>query len=278
MMAAPVLRMGARMSDSEALMWKAERDPVLRSSFLSITVCDGPLDVGRFRRRMALVVEAVPRLRQRVREHPVGPPTWVEDTAFELEHHVRHTALAAPGSDRQLLDLAADLFEDTFDPARPLWTFVAVDGLAGGRGALISKLHHTITDGVGGIRMSGMFIDLAPDQEQPTLPPAEERPDPGLAGWIGGLVAPVVAQARSTMEVAGAAVADPPATATGGANARTRTHPRRGASLGSADGDGAWRHVPRFARTSDSAPSSCSSLPSLTTAKVARRAFSSCGS
>jgi diacylglycerol O-acyltransferase len=211
----PALRMEQRMSDTEALMWKAERDPVLRSAFLNITICDSPLDVARFRRRMAVVVDAFPRLRQRVIEHPVGAPSWVEDTTFDLDHHVRHVALAAPGSDRQLLDLAADLFEDAFDPARPLWTFVVLEGLSGGRGALLSKLHHTITDGVGGIRMSGMFIDLAADQDEPSLPPPPAAPlgRSGLLHLAGVVTHRTVDLARAGAGAAQRVVTDPGSTA-----------------------------------------------------------------
>jgi len=167
------------MSEPEALMWAAERDPVLRSSFLNISICDRPLDVERFRGRMARIVDAVPRLRQRVAGNPIGPPSWRDDPDFDLVHHTRHVALASPGSDRQLLELAGDLLEDAFDPTRPLWTFLVVDGLSGGRGALVSKLHHTITDGVGGIRMSGMWIDPTADADHPRLPaPAAEASGP----------------------------------------------------------------------------------------------------
>jgi diacylglycerol O-acyltransferase len=210
---APLLLMGARMSDAETLMWKAERDPVLRSSFLNITICDRPLDIDRFRRRMDLVVDSIPRLHQRVVEHPVGSPTWVEDIGFDLNRHVRHVALASPGSDRRLLELATDLYEDVFDTAHSPWTFVVVDGLEGGRGALLSKLHHTITDGVGGIRMSGMFIDLTPDQGQPALPPApwpeEQEDDHNLISRLVGFASRPLSTARHGIEIAAHTAADP---------------------------------------------------------------------
>ena len=207
------------MSDTEALMWKAEHDPVLRSSFLNLTICERPLDLDRFRRRMDLVVDSLPRLHQRVVEHPIGLPTWVEDSHFELEDHVRHVALAPPGSDRQLLELAADLFMDDFDRSTSPWTFLVVDGLAGGRGALLSKLHHTITDGVGGIRMSGMFIDLAADQEHPSLPPPafdddeldDHHRNPAVS--VLALAGRPVAGARAALGVALHTAADPLGTA-----------------------------------------------------------------
>jgi len=159
------------MSDAEALLWAGERDPVLRAATLNVTVCDRPLDIVAFRRRLGLVVEAFPRLRQRVAASPVGPPWWEDDHDFDLDHHVRHVALAAPGSNRQLLDLAADLLEDASDPTRPLWTFLVVEGLADGRGALITKLHHAVTDGAGSVAMSAMYADVAPNHDHPILPP-----------------------------------------------------------------------------------------------------------
>ena len=207
----PALRMGPRMNDAEALMWAAERDPVLRSSFLNVTICHRPLDIQRFRRRMGLVVDAVPRLRQRVVTTPLGPPSWRVDRDFALDHHVRHVALAGPGSDRQLLDLAGDLLEDAFDPARPLWTFLVVDGLSGGRGALVSKLHHTITDGVGGIRLSGLWVDRAADDDHPRLPAAAaEEVEPATpAAVVARLLGRQVAAAGAAVSVARQAVAAP---------------------------------------------------------------------
>src|SRR2546430_1740517 len=126
------------MSDHEALMWALEDDPVLRSSYANLTFTDRPIDVERLRKRMAAAVEQVHRLRQRVVEPPGAmPPRWAADPHFDVDFHVRHVALPAPGTDRQLLDLAAVLATDPFDRARPLWQFVAIDGLADGRGALL---------------------------------------------------------------------------------------------------------------------------------------------
>ncbi len=212
--AAPALPMGQRMSDPEALMWAAERDPVLRSSFLNLTICDRPLDVQRFRRRMALVVDAVPRLRQRVVAGPLGAPSWHENRDFDLDHHARHVGLAPPGSDRQLLELAGDLLEDAFDPARPLWTFLVVEGLSGGRGALVSKLHHTITDGVGGIRLSGLWVDRTADDDSPELPaPVVDAPDPeGPRATVAGLLDRQLQATAAAVRVARRTLVDPLAT------------------------------------------------------------------
>jgi len=174
------------MSDAEALMWQAERDPVLRSSFLSITLLDRPPDIGQFRDRMAAAVAEIPRLRQRVVAPPggIGPPEWADDPDFNLSYHVRHLALPPPGTDRQLLDMAALQYQDAFDPTRPLWAFTVVEGLEGGRAALLSKMHHTISDGVGALRLSLRFVDLERDPPEPDGP--RTRASDRIPGAAGG--------------------------------------------------------------------------------------------
>ena len=163
------MRFERRMTDAEALMWTVEKDPALRSSFLNLTLLDRAPDFDRLRRRMARAVALIPRLRQRVVSPParVAPPQWVDDSNFDIDYHLRRIAVPAPGDDRQLLNLAASLYEDAFDRARPLWLFHVVEGLSGGRAALLAKMHHTITDGVGGLRLSMQFIDVTRDAPDP---------------------------------------------------------------------------------------------------------------
>jgi diacylglycerol O-acyltransferase len=174
------------MTDAEALMWNVEKDPALRSTFLNVTFLDRLPDVDGFRRRIERATVEIPRLRQRVQPAParLAPPEWVDDPAFDLDFHVRRMSLGAGGaSDRNLLDLAALHVQDPFDRARPLWQFTIVDGLAGGRAALLAKMHHTITDGVGGVRLSAMFLDLERDAPAPDVgAPLDANPlTPGFA-------------------------------------------------------------------------------------------------
>jgi len=165
------------LSSHEALMWTVERDPILRSSFLNLTLLDREPDYDRFRARMANAIRGLPRLRQRVElaQLPLAPPEWVDDPDFDLDYHLRRVALPAPGTDRQLLDLGAQWLQDPFDPRRPLWQMTVVEGLSGGRAALLAKLHHAVTDGVGGVRLSSSFIDLSRDVPDPE--PASDGAD-----------------------------------------------------------------------------------------------------
>src|SRR5437763_10487072 len=157
------------MSDAEALMWTIEKDPAMRSSFLQLTLLDRPPDFARFRSRMERAVKVLPRLGQRVPPPPFrfAPPERAAAPSFDIDFHVRRMAVPPPGTERQLLDLPALVYADAFDRARPLWQLTIVEGLEGGRAALLAKMHHTITDGVGGVRLSMQFLDLAPDAPDP---------------------------------------------------------------------------------------------------------------
>ena len=164
-----------RMSDTESLMWRLEKDPYLASTFANITILDRAPNMDLLYARMERTALLFPRLRRRVMPAPgnLGNPTWVDDPSFDIRYHVRRISLSEPGDMRQLLDLVTLLVADPFDRSRPLWHFVVVDGLAGGRSALVQKLHHTVTDGQGGVELSMHYLDLQRDPGPlPALDPA----------------------------------------------------------------------------------------------------------
>ena len=104
------------------------------------------------------------------------PPAFADDPTLDLSAHVRRIALPGDGSERALLDLCGALAEQPLDRARPLWEFTLIEGLDDGRAALLQKIHHTITDGVGGLRLSLAFVDFEPDAT-PDPQPAERDDD-----------------------------------------------------------------------------------------------------
>jgi diacylglycerol O-acyltransferase len=191
------------MSDPEALMWRLEKDPYLSSNIGNVTILDRAPDFARLRSRMEQAIPRVPRLRWRVQPNPVdlGAPVWADDPDFDLDYHLRHISLPQPGSHRQLYDLAALMTIDPFDRTRPLWQFTIIDGLEGGQSALFTKMHHTITDGINGVRMSTEYLDLDRDGESPMsafveLPPApESAPPPSSSDGISAM-----ATARAVVE------------------------------------------------------------------------------
>ncbi len=164
-----------RMSDVEALMWRLEADPHLSATFANLTYFDRCPDRHRLRRRLWRASRVVPHLRRRVVDG-LGPlpPTWEDDPAFDIDHHLRHVQLPAGSTEADVRRLAAELAAEPFDRSRPLWEFTLIEGLPGDRAAMVHKMHHTITDGEGGIRMSIEFIDLERDAPEP--PPVDDGP------------------------------------------------------------------------------------------------------
>ncbi|MBW8480729.1 WS/DGAT/MGAT family O-acyltransferase [Actinomadura parmotrematis] len=141
----------------------------------SVVVFEGPAPTyGDVVRHLAAKLPQVPRYRQRVRTVPLhlGRPVWVDDPHFTILYHVRHTAVPAPGTDEQLRNLAGRVLAQRLDPGKPLWEVWLVEGLAGGRWALIAKVHHCMVDGVAGMDLATIMFDLSPDY----VPPAETEP------------------------------------------------------------------------------------------------------
>jgi diacylglycerol O-acyltransferase / wax synthase len=193
---AEVIAADRRMSDAEGLMWRLEKDPYLTSTFATVSVLDRPPDFDRLRARMDRARVAVPRLGWRVQPAPVNlsAPMWVDDPEFDIDLHVRRLALPEPGSMRQLLDLATLITLDPFERTRPLWQFIVIEGLSRGRAALVQKMHHTITDGEGGVQMALQYLDFArdaPDPEPAAAEPADEvgpPPPPTTAEALRDLI------------------------------------------------------------------------------------------
>ncbi|MEM9566513.1 MAG: wax ester/triacylglycerol synthase domain-containing protein, partial [Actinomycetota bacterium] len=168
-----------RMTDHEALMWNVEKDPWLNPNGASLTLLDQPVDMARFRAGIAYGVTRMPRLYQRVVPElgRLAPPTWAPDPEFDFDYHVREVRVAQPGTMRQLLDLAAQLYQEPLDRTRPLWRFVAISGLEGGKGAVYALTHHVIADGIGQLRMAELYQQIDRDQ----LPPEQVDLDAFLA-------------------------------------------------------------------------------------------------
>ncbi len=167
--ASRTLQFEPTMSPAEVVMWKINGDPWLRPVAGTLAVVDRPIDAHRFRLRVKAAVAEIARLRERVATGPApwDPPRWVPDADFDLDYHLRHVALAGAGSEAELEEVVSRWYEDPFDPGRPLWQFVVIDGVAGGRGALFGKLHHTISDGIGLLRLSERYLDLERDPPPP---------------------------------------------------------------------------------------------------------------
>jgi WS/DGAT/MGAT family acyltransferase len=171
----------SKLNNSDALLWNIERDPSLRTTIVAISVLDRAPDWNHLVDRVLDAVAEVPRLRQRVVAPPLraGLPRWQDDDRFDIAYHLRRVAVPAPGSLRTVLDIAGPIAMAAFDKDRPLWEFTLVEGMSGGQAALIHKVHHSFTDGVGAVRMSGMLLDSTrrpARRERRRRPPAPTPP------------------------------------------------------------------------------------------------------
>src|SRR4051812_44417192 len=122
----------------------------------------------------------VPRYRQKLSIPPAGTgrPLWVDDPSFNIEYHVRHTALPRPGSEDQLLRLVARIFSQQLDRSKPLWEMWMVEGLHDGGFALITKTHHALTDGIAGVDLAQVIFDLGPVPAEIPHPDEAWQPEP----------------------------------------------------------------------------------------------------
>jgi len=150
-----------------------------------LVICEGPpppfeelLDTVRER------LHLVPRYRQKLRvpRLEAGRPLWVDDPSFNIEYHVRQTALPKPGDEPQLMRLTARIFSQQLDRAKPLWEMWLIEGLEGGRFAIVTKTHHALIDGVAGVDLATVLFDLSPEPAEIPHPDEawEAHSEPGL--------------------------------------------------------------------------------------------------
>ena len=159
-----------RMNATDALFWFMDKIPEMRSTFGALLLLEHAPSRERIRAAFERICENLRRMRQRVVEVPLAlaPPEWVDDPQFDLDYHVRYMAVPAPGSLDSLLAEVSPLYATALDPERPLWEAYVAEGLLDGRGAIFVKMHHCVTDGVGG---SKLFAELLGDRLEPDRAP-----------------------------------------------------------------------------------------------------------
>jgi WS/DGAT/MGAT family acyltransferase len=169
-----------RLTGLDSSFLHLERDGT-QMHVASTTLFEGPAPTYvDFREHIESRLHLVPRFRQKVRFVPFGQgrPVWVDDPHLNLSYHVRHTSLPEPGSEQQLRTLAARIFSQQLDRSKPLWELWLVEGLKGGRFAIVGKTHHAMVDGVSGVDITTVLFDVEKDPAE--TPKALENwiPDP----------------------------------------------------------------------------------------------------
>ncbi|NND02326.1 MAG: wax ester/triacylglycerol synthase family O-acyltransferase [Acidimicrobiia bacterium] len=146
---------------------------------------DGGIDVERIKRFIESRLHLIPRYRQRLAHVPLERyPVWVDDAHFNIDYHIRHTSLPKPGSSEQLRALMGRLCSQQLDRSKPLWELNIVEGLEGDHFALISKIHHAMIDGISGVDLMAVLLNLTPTEEFDDPEPFEPRPVPSDAEMI----------------------------------------------------------------------------------------------
>jgi WS/DGAT/MGAT family acyltransferase len=184
------------MSSLDASFLHVE-DAVTHMHIGSVGIFEGPAPgPGEVQAAVAARLPLVPRYRQKVRFVPLalGRPTWVDDQHFNLEYHVRRTALPAPGGDQELRNLVGRVMSQQLDRAKPLWEMWVAEGLDDGRWAMISKVHHCMVDGVLGTEL--MSVVLSTERDSITPAPDRWRPDRDPSG--AALIAHALAERASS--------------------------------------------------------------------------------
>ena len=153
----------------------------------------------------------VPRYRQKLAfpRLQAGRPVWVDDPTFNLEYHVRHTALPQPGELDQLRLLAGRIYSQRLDRSKPLWETWVVQGLADGRFALITKTHHSMIDGIAGVDLASVLFDTTPVPREVEPEPWTPHPQPTAAELIADGVKDFVQAPLSAAGRALGAIQDP---------------------------------------------------------------------
>jgi diacylglycerol O-acyltransferase len=152
------------------------------------TTPNGRLELADIQNLIAGRLPLLPPFRWRLKQVPLDLdyPYWIDDPDFDLEYHVRELALAPPPTDAKLAEQVARIFSRPLDRSRPLWELYLIHGLQDGRVALLTKIHHSVIDGMSGAEIMGVLLDLTPEGRE--APPPLERQgerEPGELEMLG---------------------------------------------------------------------------------------------
>jgi diacylglycerol O-acyltransferase len=167
-----------------------QEGPVSHMHVGGLTIVEGPPpSIDEFLEQIRQRLHLVPRYRHKLTHTALdsGRPVWIDDPSFNLEFHVRHTALPTPGDWDQLQSLTARIFAQQLDRSKPLWEMWLIEGLEDDRFALISKTHHALIDGISGVDLATVLFDLTPTPppvKQTGLRPWQPHSEPGVVGLV----------------------------------------------------------------------------------------------
>lgn len=172
-------------------------------------------DYDRLVRLIEDRISLVPRYRQKIRWVPghLANPVWVDDADFDVTFHVRRSALPRPGSDAQLRELVSRLMSRRLDRNRPLWEMYLVEGLDGGRIAVITKTHHAMVDGISAVDIGQVILDVTPTPRDVPDDLWMPAPAPNTIGLVADAVTELVRRPTAVVDTVRMGVLDARSTA-----------------------------------------------------------------
>lgn len=178
--------MNERLSPSDMSSWLADSGPINVHVGGTVIIQGPPPVFDEFLAHVEKRLHLVPRFRQRVTPTPLNlsNPVWGDDPLFDLRRHVQRLALPRPGGMAELRELAGRLMSEPLDKERPPWQLYVIEGLKGGRYAVISKTHHALVDGVSAVDMGAAVLDVVPEGTELKLPRGKWRPAAPKRGML----------------------------------------------------------------------------------------------
>jgi WS/DGAT/MGAT family acyltransferase len=165
-----------------------------------LVTAEGGIDIGRIKAHIGGKLGYVPRYRQRLAWVPPNRrPVWVDDDHFDFDYHVRHTSLPRPGANEQLKRLAGRIVSQPLDRAKPLWELWVVEGMSENRFAIIAKIHHCMIDGISGVDLTTILLNVMPTSEIEPATDWSPRPAPNPAHLAVAEAARVTRSAIDTL-------------------------------------------------------------------------------
>lgn len=184
------------MSDTDAFTMQLERDPLLRSTVVAVALLDRTPDWRVLHDRVERATRLAPTFREKLIQVPLqlAPPRWVIDADFDLAWHLRRARIREDGGMPAVLTFARNVGMGAFDHERPLWQITLLEGLPDDRAALVIKVHHALTDGIGGIQLATHVVDF--ERETTPIGPLPELPVGRRRGPLDGMADAAAYNAR----------------------------------------------------------------------------------
>ena len=175
-MSTPILNHRLSSVDSTFLYFEKKEAPM---HIGSVSIFKGEMPFEEFVNMVDAKIHLLPRYQQVVTPDPfnLGHPTWEHDHRFDVRNHIFKAQLAAPGTDEQLIEFAGKILTPMMDRTKPLWDIVWVYGLKGGNCAMIARVHHAMVDGMSGVELLKIILDISPKPD-PIPPKPEAKPKP----------------------------------------------------------------------------------------------------